>query len=248
MGTSLVVSVHDVAPASAEQTARWCADLDALGVPASLLVIPGEWRGQRLSEVPEVSHMLRERAARGDEIVLHGLIHTAGRQGPLIRRAVGQAVARGAAEFAALDTVEARRRIRAGLALLADAGLHTDGFCPPGWLASPGTVGALRAEGVGYLTVHRGLWDLRADAKVPGFALSHRPGGIGERLGATLMRACARRSVARGGDLVRIALHPDDLGRPGLREMTLRTIESVLSAGVRATTYGALIRAQEGTA
>ena len=36
----LVVSVHDVAPATAGQTRRWCADADSLGIPVSLLVIP----------------------------------------------------------------------------------------------------------------------------------------------------------------------------------------------------------------
>jgi len=35
----LVVSVHDVAPASAAETARWCADVDALGIPVSLVRI-----------------------------------------------------------------------------------------------------------------------------------------------------------------------------------------------------------------
>jgi hypothetical protein len=38
---------------------------------------------------------------------------------------------------------------------------------------------------------------------------------------------------------VRIALHPDDLARPGLRDATLRTIEAVLAAGGKAMTYGA---------
>jgi hypothetical protein len=52
------------------------------------------------------------------------------------------------------------------------------------------------------------------------------------------MRMWACRNAARGG-LVRIALHPDDLARPGLRDATLRTIEAVLAAGGHALTYGA---------
>ena len=74
----------------------------------------------------------------------------------------------------------------------------------------------------------------------PGFALSHRPvGGFSERLGAAVFSSGARRGVRKGG-LVRLALHPDDLSRPGLREVTLRTIEAVLAAGAVAVTYGGL--------
>jgi len=240
--TTLVVSIHDVAPASAEQTARWCSDVDSLGIAVSLLVIPGEWRGMRLSDAPDLARVLAERARRGDEIVLHGLTHTAGPEGPWHRRAVGRAVARGAAEFAALDVAQARQRLRDGRAFLSAVGLAAAGFCPPGWLASPGSVTALADEGFSYVTTHRGLLDLRSRRTHWGFALSHRPGGAGERLGVALMSAAARRTTARGG-LIRIALHPDDLSRPGLRDATVRTIEAVLAAGGKAMTYADLARA-----
>jgi hypothetical protein len=55
------------------------------------------------------------------------------------------------------------------------------------------------------------------------------------------MRAWARRGATRNA-LVRIALHPDDLRHPPLRDTTLRAIEHVLAAGGRATTYGQLTR------
>src|SRR5262245_61356915 len=102
-GPRIVVSVHDVAPATADETARWCADADRLGIPVSLLVIPGPWRGMQLADAPGYADVLHERRARGDEIVLHGWCHTAGPEGSALRRAFGRAVARGAAEFAALD-------------------------------------------------------------------------------------------------------------------------------------------------
>jgi len=235
----LVVSVHDVAPATADQAARWWSDVDNLGIPVSQLVVPGPWRGARLADAPDLARALSDRVARGDEIVLHGWTHTAGPEGPWLRRAVGRLVARGAAEFAALSETQARTRLRDGRAELAAAGLSTNGFTPPGWLASPGSVAALAVEGFAYVTTHRGLLDLRNRRSHRGFALSHRPGGAGERLGVAVMRTWARHTTARGG-LVRLALHPDDLSRPGLRDATLRTIEAVLAAGGRATTYGAL--------
>ena len=57
-----------------------------------------------------------------------------------------------AAEFAALDVDQALPRLRAGQTTLSAAGLPTVGFTPPGWLASPGAVTALRQEGFRYLT------------------------------------------------------------------------------------------------
>ncbi|MFF3876927.1 DUF2334 domain-containing protein [Streptomyces sp. NPDC001978] len=238
-GPTVVVSVHDVAPATTVQTERWLADLDSLGINASLLVIPGPWRGAELGDAPELAQQLAGRVDRGDEIVLHGWTHTAGPEGSRARRLVGRAVARGAAEFAALAPLQAADRLERGRAALAAAGLTAVGFTPPGWLASPGTVAALRTASFEYVTVHRGLFDLRTGRRFRAFALSHRPGGAGEGTGAALMRAWARRGAGRGA-LVRVALHPDDLSRPQLRDTTLWAIEHLLGAGARAVTYGQL--------
>ncbi|MGI5239520.1 DUF2334 domain-containing protein [Dactylosporangium sp. CA-139066] len=239
----MVVSVHDVAPASAEETARWCADADALGIPVSLLVIPGPWRGMALSEDAGYAEVLREREARGDEIVLHGWCHQAGPEGTAVRRAVGRAVARGAAEFAALDEAQAARRLADARAVFDALGLATTGFTPPGWLASPAALRALKGAGFRYTTDHFGVKDLTSGRSRRGFALSHRPGGTGERLGSAILRAGASWAARRRRGLVRVALHPDDLKRPGLRDDTLRAVEGALKAGARATTYGAVVGA-----
>jgi predicted deacetylase len=237
----LVVSIHDVSPATAEQTRRWCADTDTLGIPVSLLVIPGPWRGQTLAEAPDYAAELRERvSAHGDEIVLHGFTHTAGSSGPALRRLLGRAVARGAAEFAALDEAHATELLTAGASVLRSLGLTAQGFTPPGWLASPGALRALTATGFSYVTTHRGLRRLPSRSLTAGFALSHRPvGGVSEWIGATLLSTTATNTARRGG-LVRIALHPDDLSRPRLRSVTLRAISAALAAGATAHTYGEL--------
>jgi len=239
----LVVSVHDVAPGSAEETARWCADADELGIPVALLVIPGRWRGMALAETPDYARVLRSRRESGDEIVLHGWEHVAGPEGSRARRMVGRAVARGAAEFAALDEVEATRRIASGAAVLDRHGLRTRGFTPPGWLASPAADRALVTAGFTHTTSHFGVKDLRTGRLHRGFAYSHRPGGgRAERIGVELLTRGTARAAARGG-LIRIALHPDDLRAPGLREVTLRSIERALAAGAVATTYAGVVGA-----
>jgi hypothetical protein len=229
-----------VSPATADQTAQWCADADALGIPVSLLVIPGPWRGSSLAEAPEYADVLRARAAGGDEIVLHGWLHQAGPDGDLFRRSVGRVVARGAAEFAALNAAQAAERLTQAGEVMRSVGLSAQGFTPPGWLASPGSVQALAAAGFRYLTTHRGLWHLPERRLRRGFALSNRPvGGVSEWLGAVMMQAGARTGAARGG-VVRVALHPDDLSRPRLRDTTLRAIETALRLGATAQTYGTL--------
>ncbi|WP_342772726.1 polysaccharide deacetylase family protein [Nocardia tenerifensis] len=236
----LVVSVHDVAPASAAETQRWCAEADGFGIPVSLLVIPGPWRGASLARRPDYASFLRERRAGGDEIMVHGWSHRAGSEGGW-RRVLGRAVARGAAEFAALDADEAAGKLRAATEVMSESGLSTTGFTPPGWLASPAARRALRAAGFSHTTDHFGLEDLRTGRRHRGFALSHRPGdGWSERFGAAVLETMARRNAACGG-LIRLALHPDDLHRPGLRDATLRAIDAALRAGARATTYAELV-------
>lgn len=121
-----------------------------------------------------------------------------------------------------------------------------DRFHSPGWLASPGAKQALRAAGFTYTTSHFGAEHLGTGRRYRGFALSHRPGGgWSERFGAAMLETVARRTAERGG-LVRLALHPDDLSRPGLRDSTLRAIDAVLRTGAHAITYGELVGSAVG--
>ncbi|HSV65341.1 MAG TPA: polysaccharide deacetylase family protein [Mycobacteriales bacterium] len=237
----LVVSVHDVAPVTAAETRRWCADLDARGVPATLLVVPGPWRSPALSADPAFAAWLRDRAAAGDELAQHGWTHRADvHSGRIGTRLAARLAARGAAEFAGLTESEAMARLLAGRSELAALGLVAPGFTPPGWLASAGTVRALRTLGFRYTTSHGGIRDLVTGGWHPAFALSHRPAGVGEQLGAWLMVTGARYAVRTGRD-VRIALHPADLARPGLRTAALRAIDDCLERGARPLTYLGLL-------
>jgi uncharacterized protein len=238
----LVVSVHDVAPATASACRAWVRDLDRLGVPASLLVIPGPWRGRSLFDDAETVAWLHGRVDAGDEVVLHGWDHERVPGGAPWRQAVGAVVARGCAEFAALDSDEAARRLLRGLAVLDRLGLAVEGFTPPGWLASPAARHAMGRVGFRYTTSHLGIHPLPAGRVIPALALSHRPGGWGERLGADLVGRLSRRAAAAGRG-VRIALHPADRSLPGLVEATLDAIASVLALGAVPRTYGSLVGA-----
>jgi uncharacterized protein len=172
-------------------------------------------------------------------------------------------VARGAAEFAALDEPAAYQLLLAGLSTLDSLGLPAAGFTPPGWLHSPGTLAALCRLGVPYTTSHLWVHDLRHGRKVRGLAWSQRPAPAAEPAGTTregAVRRVAAAAVAHGGEragsavlrggsaaagalggVVRIALHPADLGRPGLRATTLAAIDRLLARGARPCTYSGLL-------
>lgn len=238
-----VVSVHDVAPATSGPIADWVGELDARGIPAALLVIPGPYGGgPGLSDDPGLVAYLHAAAKAGHELSLHGFHHAGVPGGPAWRRAVNQVLARGAGEFCSLNEPQARRLLLDGREVLAGAGIDVVGFTPPGWLASPGTRQALAALGFAYWTSHLAVHDLTGGPVRRMPALSHRPGGAGEQAGARLMTAAAR-TLARSRTPFRIALHPADLARPGLRAATLEAIDLTLAAGGRPMTYRGLVDA-----
>jgi uncharacterized protein len=245
--TWLVVSIHDVAPATAPACRAWVSDLDRLGVPASLLVIPGPWRGPSILHDAETAVWLHRRLAAGDEVVQHGWLHEGVPGGARWRQAVGKVVARGCAEFVALDEEEAVRRLHRGREILDRVGFAVDGFTPPGWLASPGSLRAVRRSGFRYTTSHVGIHALPAGPVIRATALSHRPGGRGERVGADLLTRLSRRAAA-GGRGVRIAVHPADRARPGLVDATLKAIADVMALGATPRTYGAVVASVAGHA
>jgi len=279
---ALVVSIHDVAPATLAETRRWLADLDGFGIPGVLLAVPGPWRGTPLADDAETAALLREAAAGGHEIALHGWCHTAQPSaGSTLRRWSGGFAARGAGEFWALDETTARQRVELGRQTLLGAGLSVEGFVPPGYLAGPGARAALAASGLRYWTSHFFVHDLTDGSRVFAPSVSHRPAlhrgtvlastasehtpsdhtasdhtastspgrPLLERAGELMIFSYSR-LLPRPGAPLRLALHPDDLHRPGLREVTLRAIERALGSGARALTYGRLLdlRAQDAAA
>jgi uncharacterized protein len=243
MSFPFVVSVHDVATATAAETAEWVADLDDLQIPGTLLVIPGPYRDKpALPADPSLVTFLHAAAGRGHELSLHGLRHTTvPGAGPTWRRLVNGVLARGAGEFWALSEPEAGAMLRSGLDLLADVDIGVTGFTPPGWLASPGTRRALAGLGFRYWTSHLAVHDLVNNTALRMPALSHRPGGVGEGTGRRAMIVGAR-VLTRAGRPFRIALHPADLHRPGLRDAAHEAIRAALAGGGQAVTYESLVR------
>ena len=232
----MVVSIHDVAPATRSACEEQLADLEDLGVRASLLVVPGPWRWPVMADDPGFGEWLRECARRGHEISQHGWDHRAVSNSGIARRVTGAAVARGCAEFWGLDRSEAARRLMCGRAVMQAEGFDPVGFTAPGWLASPGTRSALVSLGYRYTTTHTAVIDLRSGASHRALAFCHRAGGRAERPGALVLAAGVRVLVSLGAP-VRVAMHPSDLDRPRLNDESLDAIEEAVAGGARSLTY-----------
>ena len=240
MTAPLVVSIHDVAPSTADATKTWSGPLRDRGVPATLLVIPGPWEGPPLRVDAELVGWLHERVDAGDEVAQHGWTHRRAPGTARWRRGVDALAARGCAEFVGVDGPEATRRVTWGREVLRDIGFDPVGFTPPGWLASSGTAAALRRVGYRYTTSHTKITDLHHDVTIPAMVFSHRPGAATETIAAAVLTAGARR-VVRARRPLRLALHPADLASPALVRATLGAIDEALEHGATPCTYRALV-------
>jgi predicted deacetylase len=234
----LVVSLsgltHD-APEALDRAVEFTGELEARGVPVSQLFRPaGVPAGSPLAQ------WVHERRAAGDALVLHGYDHNAA---PIALPLVGRR-----AEFAALPRHEAGLRLMAARRALTALALRTDLFVPPRWLASPGTVEALREQGFGVLADEHGVRFLRAPgepllrSRVLGFRVSgeRRPVAddrpAAEAWRCRVLAAEVTRTVRRGG-LVRINVRAKDLKRPPRLAAVLAAVDAALALGATPTTY-----------
>lgn len=236
--SGLVVSLSGLTarPDALELAADLAGALDGRGVAVSQLFRP--------VDAPEdVVTWLRERLGRGDALVLHGYDHAPEPTGA--RTGLGRR-----AEFAALPRHEASLRLIAARRALTALDLRTDAFVPPRWLASPGTVDALRVQRFGVCADEAhvrllGAPDTMLPARVLGFRASgelravadDRPAA--ETWRARVLLAEIERTVRRGG-LVRLAVRAKDLTRPARVAAVLAAVDTALAAGVLPFTYRSL--------
>jgi predicted deacetylase len=230
----LMVSLSGLTDDATASGADLAAALDARGVPLSLLLRPVGAVGPVHADSPLV-RWLRERRACGDALLLHGYDHApdptaAGQLAAMAR--MGRR-----AEFAALPRHEAGLRLTAARRVLTAISLRTDVFAAPRWLASPGTVQALREQGFAVLADDAGVRRLDgAGSAVLGRVLGLRSRSTAEAWGYRLLSAEAAR-VARRGGAVRLDVRAGDLDHPARVEAVLAAVDAALDAGARPTTY-----------
>ena len=224
MPARLMVSLSGINAWTLDRAADLSEELSTRGVPFTMLVAP---RTAGADQPAAVLTWVRDQQSAGNALIQHGYDH---HPRTLRRRA----------EFASLPAHEAKLRLTAAATAMERLRLTTDAFAPPRWVASPGTLLALRHKGFGLCADLVGIRDLRTEtvhrARVQGFA-------FGERTEPwwcfALVMGTTR--AARKGHLIRLAIDTADLARPGPRQALLDAIDIAQHHGAIATTYPALL-------
>lgn len=201
---TLIASVHDVMPETLSRVEHLTRRLDAAGLSAMLLVVPGRgWQAAELSR-------LRALSERGHELAGHGWHHTINGYGGLYHRLHGLLLSRRAAEHLALDEQAIARLIRACRRWFDDNDLpapHT--YVPPAWAMGNIKRQQLASLGFRYYEFLTGVYDARADQmqRVPllGFEADTPARRRALRASNAINLAMARRTGR-----ARLAIHPAD--------------------------------------
>ena len=233
----LLITIHDVTPPNAARVEALWQLCRSRGVVPGLVVVP-DWHGEAAMESDAAfGDWVRGRASDGAEIFLHGERHD---EVGLPRsfgdelRAFGKTNKEG--EFLTLDYDAARARIDRGIARLRAMGLEPVGFVPPAWLAKPATHAAVRDAGLSVSEDDGAVYVRGRVVQSPVVRWSGR--GAVRAYGSVLFERL-RWWSQRGERVMRIALHPGDLGHPATAASVERGLDAWLSAR-RQTFYRAL--------
>ncbi len=210
---ALVISIHDVSPGTWPACVQILAEMSALGVErTSLLVIPDQHRRGHFLADERFCEWLREMERAGCEIVTHGYYHQRLRRGGegAMQKITTRIYTADEGEFFDLDRETARELVSKANAQFAQAGLHPCGFIAPAWLLSAEAEAALCELGVDYTTRLGSVTDLRTGRVWRSQSL------------VWSVRAAWRRAMSRAWNavlfrrlqinpLMRISVHPVDI-------------------------------------
>jgi predicted deacetylase len=212
----LIVSISGIRDRTIADVDAFCEELDARGVPVSLLVAPRLKGDYRLERDATTILWLAERRAAGDAVVLHGYDEAATKK----RRS----------EFATLPAHEANLRLMGADRVMEHLGLRTRLFAAPGWWVSEGTSVALPRNGFRLLAGLTGVTDLVRDATTPARVLGIGAGFLTETWWCRTLVLSAERTARRGGT-VRLAVSARQLRHAGPRQAVLDAVELALMHG-----------------
>ncbi|MDH6196083.1 putative deacetylase [Mycobacterium frederiksbergense] len=222
MPGQLIVSISQISDRTLADVESFCAELDARGVPVSLMVAPRLKGGYRLDRDATTVEWLARRRSAGAALVLHGYDEAATKK----RRG----------EFAALPAHEANLRLMGADRVLEHLGLRTRLFAAPGWAVSQGTVTALPRNGFRLLIDLHGITDLVRHTTTRARVVGIGEGFLAEPWWCRTLVLSAERTARRGGT-VRVAVAARHLRRPGPRQAMLDAIDLALLHGCEPTVY-----------
>jgi predicted deacetylase len=240
LSRQLLIAVHDVTPAHADRVARIIDLLANAEVGQYALFVVPQWHGGwTLDEHRDFVALLRQQAAAGSEIFLHGLRHD--EQGT--RRAWYHQVRAfgrtdGEAEFLALPPAEAGARMDRGLEIFRAAGLEPVGFVPPAWLHGRDWSRLMRERRLAYTENSWAVFDVTQQVRLRASAFCWSTVRRWHETAGALIAAARLRVQARA-PLLRVAIHPPDIDSRPVRESLQRVLRALL-IGRRALSYRAL--------
>jgi predicted deacetylase len=232
----LIVSIHDVAPATRDAVEEIISELAHIGVRiCSLLVVPDYHHQGLATKDRQFVSWLRELESDGHEIVIHGFFHERPRRAnETIRdKFLSHLYTADEGEFYDLDYDEALRRIATARDEFRASGLKPRGFIAPAWLLSAGAERAARDAELEYTTRLHAVRDLRSgeDFKARSLVYSVRASWrrvLSHAWNVTLFR------LLQSSPLLRIGIHPPDYSHPAIWRQIVDLIEA--AARSRATT------------
>ncbi|MGB8168581.1 MAG: polysaccharide deacetylase family protein [Chthoniobacteraceae bacterium] len=242
---ALVVSLHDVSPSTRPASARILAELAAIGVSrTSLLVIPDHHhRGPLLADAA-FRRWLAEKEQEGHEIVTHGYYHQRARRTgeTTLQKITTRFYTADEGEFYDLDRATARELVARGNTDLQRAGLHPHGFIAPAWLLGVEAAAALRELGVEYTTTLGAVRDLKNERAWESQSLVWSVRSGWRRMASRAWNAVLFPRL-RANPLLRISIHPVDLDHRAIWRQ-IRTLLARALADREPMTYHAWITGQ----
>lgn len=210
---AMVVSIHDVCPATRAASDGILNELEGLGVTrCSLLVVPDRHGEGNIRDDPAFCEWLLQRSQAGHEVVIHGYYHRRVRRGQesLVDRITTQVYTADEGEFYDADHATAAALLQQAREDFQQIGLSPDGFIAPAWLLSAEGERALKEGGCEYTVRLGGVTDLRTGKEYKSQALVWSVRSGWRRATSLLWNATLFR-VLSNNPLLRISVHPVDV-------------------------------------
>jgi len=223
----LIVSVHDVAPATFEPCRDIITRLTRCGVPVcSLLVVPDyNHNGSSLADRGFLQ-WLRDLEGAGHEIVIHGYFHQRPRsdQETLSGKLITRRYTRDEGEFYDLGYDEAWRRITRARDDFTAAGLKPRGFIAPAWLLGAEAERAAADAEMEYTTRLTTVRDLRTGQSFSSRSLVYSVRSPWRRVASLAWNGAMARLLSEA-PLLRLGLHPPDLNHAEIWNQITRLVD-----------------------
>jgi uncharacterized protein len=239
----VIVSVHDVAPATRPRCEQIIAELGRHGVDVcSLLVVPDYHHSGASMDDASFVRWLRNLEADGHEIVIHGYFHERpSRRGERWRdRLITASYTAGEGEFYDLEYEEALRRISEARDQFRKAGLRPRGFIAPAWLLGVEAERAAADAEMEYTTRLTSILDLRTRRSFHARSLVYSVRS-GWRRGMSLAWNGGLAYAQQHAPVLRLGIHPPDVMHRNIWRQIM-CLTSILAAERSPSTYCDFIR------